>query len=58
MAVHNVPEHVIEQCMRDKQIMVASDAIPYDENGKGHPRAAGCFSRVLVSQRTLHDFAV
>jgi len=47
VAVHNVPEHVIEQCMRDKQIMVASDAIPYDENGKGHPRAAGCFSRVL-----------
>jgi len=47
VAVHNVPEHIVEQCMSDKRCIVASDAIPYDQDGKGHPRAAGCFSRAL-----------
>ena len=28
--------------------MVASDAIPFDAAGRGHPRGAGCFCRVLV----------
>ncbi|MEE3100153.1 MAG: hypothetical protein VX463_10315, partial [Pseudomonadota bacterium] len=28
-------------------VMIASDGIPF-KDGKGHPRGAGCFSRVLA----------
>ena len=33
--------------MAHPRVMIASDGIPY-ENGRSHPRSAGCFSRVLA----------
>jgi N-acyl-D-aspartate/D-glutamate deacylase len=45
VAVHSIPEEVSRFAMGQPLVMVASDGI-LDE-GKGHPRAAGTFARVL-----------
>ncbi len=45
VAVHSIPESIVKLAMADPAVMIASDGIL--ENGKGHPRAAGCYARVL-----------
>lgn len=45
VAIHSIPEAVVKMAMADPTVMVASDGIL--EEGKGHPRAAGCYARVL-----------
>jgi N-acyl-D-aspartate/D-glutamate deacylase len=45
VAIHSIPEEIVRLAMRDPLVMIASDGIL--ENGKGHPRAAGTFTRVL-----------
>ena len=45
VAIHSIPEEVVKLAMANPLVMIASDGIL--ENGKGHPRAAGTFSRVL-----------
>jgi dihydroorotase len=45
VAVHSIPEEVVRTAMADPMVMVASDGIL--DNGKGHPRAAGTYARVL-----------
>jgi dihydroorotase len=45
VAAHSIPEEVVRFAMGNPLVMVASDGI-LDE-GKGHPRAAGTFARVL-----------
>jgi N-acyl-D-aspartate/D-glutamate deacylase len=45
VAIHSIPEEVVRTAMANPQVMIASDGIL--ENGKGHPRAAGSFARVL-----------
>ncbi len=45
VAIHSIPEQIVRLAMADPTIMIASDGIL--ENGKGHPRAAGCYARVL-----------
>jgi len=44
-AIHSIPEDVVKLAMADPLVMIASDGIL--ESGKGHPRAAGTFARVL-----------
>ena len=45
VAVHSIPEAMVTLSMSDPAVMIASDGLL--ENGKGHPRAAGCYARVL-----------
>jgi len=45
VAIHSIPEDVVKLAMSDPLVMIASDGIL--DNGKGHPRAAGTYSRVL-----------
>lgn len=45
VAVHSIPEEAVRLVMADPSVMVASDGIL--DHGKGHPRAAGTYSRVL-----------
>jgi dihydroorotase len=45
VAVHAIPEDIVKLAMANPMVMIASDGIL--ENGKGHPRAAGAFCRVL-----------
>jgi len=45
VAAHSIPEAMARFAVGQPQVMVASDGI-LDE-GKGHPRAAGTFARVL-----------
>ena len=45
VAIHSIPEDVVKLAMANPMVMIASDGIL--ENGKGHPRAAGTFARVL-----------
>jgi dihydroorotase len=45
VAIHAIPEEVVRLALSNPLVMVASDGI-LDE-GKGHPRAAGTFARVL-----------
>lgn len=45
VAVHSIPEAMARLAIADPMVMIASDGIL--ENGKGHPRAAGCYARVL-----------
>lgn len=45
VAIHSIPEAMVKLAMADPAVMIASDGIL--ENGKGHPRAAGCYARVL-----------
>jgi dihydroorotase len=43
--LHSIPEDMVRVAMADPTVMVASDGIL--DNGKGHPRAAGSYARVL-----------
>jgi N-acyl-D-aspartate/D-glutamate deacylase len=45
VAIHSIPEEVVRATIRDPMVMIASDGIL--DNGKGHPRAAGTYARVL-----------
>jgi N-acyl-D-aspartate/D-glutamate deacylase len=45
VAIHSIPENIVQLAMGNPLVMIASDGI-LDE-GKGHPRAAGTFARVL-----------
>ena len=45
IAVHSIPEKVVKIALAHTLPMIASDGIL--NNGKGHPRAAGTYSRVL-----------
>ena len=43
--LHSIPEEIVRIAMADPQVMIASDG--WIDNGKGHPRGAGCYARVL-----------
>jgi len=45
VAIHSIPEDVVKLAVADPAVMIASDGIL--DNGKGHPRAAGTYARVL-----------
>ena len=45
VAIHSIPEEIVRLALSNPLVMVASDGL-LDE-GKGHPRAAGTFARVL-----------
>jgi dihydroorotase len=45
VAIHSIPEAAVKLAMANPTVIIASDGI-LDE-GKGHPRAAGCYARVL-----------
>jgi N-acyl-D-aspartate/D-glutamate deacylase len=45
IAVHSIPENVVKMALAHSLPMIASDGIL--QNGKGHPRASGTYSRVL-----------
>jgi len=45
VAIHGIPEEVVRTAMADPEVMIASDGIL--DKGKGHPRAAGSYARVL-----------
>ena len=45
VAIHSIPEEIVKLAMGNPLVEIASDGIL--ENGKGHPRAAGTFTRVL-----------
>ena len=45
VAIHGIPEEMARLAMADPIVMVASDGIL--DHGKGHPRAAGTYARVL-----------
>jgi N-acyl-D-aspartate/D-glutamate deacylase len=44
--LHNIPEEDVKLAMADPTVMIASDGLITD--GKGHPRGAACFARVLA----------
>jgi N-acyl-D-aspartate/D-glutamate deacylase len=43
--IHSIPEEIARLAIADPTVMVASDG--QIEHGKGHPRGAGTFARVL-----------
>ena len=45
VAIHSIPEEVVGATLANPMVMIASDGILKD--GKGHPRAAGTYARVL-----------
>ena len=45
VAIHGIPEEVVRTAMANAMVMIASDGIL--QEGKGHPRAAGTYARVL-----------
>src|ERR1035438_279020 len=45
VAIHSIPEDVVRLAIADPMTMIASDGIL--DHGKGHPRAAGTYARVL-----------
>jgi N-acyl-D-aspartate/D-glutamate deacylase len=45
VVMHMIPEEMARLAVADPTVMIASDGII--ENGKGHPRAAGTYARVL-----------
>jgi dihydroorotase len=45
VAIHSIPEDMVKVAIGNALVEIASDGIL--ENGKGHPRAAGTFTRVL-----------
>ena len=45
VAIHSIPEEVVRTALANPMVMIASDGIL--DGGKGHPRAAGTYSRVL-----------
>jgi N-acyl-D-aspartate/D-glutamate deacylase len=45
VVIHSIPEEVVRTALLDPQVIIASDGVL--ENGKGHPRGAGTYARVL-----------
>jgi N-acyl-D-aspartate/D-glutamate deacylase len=45
VAIHSIPEEIVRLAVADPTVMIASDGIL--DKGKGHPRAAGTYGRVL-----------
>jgi hypothetical protein len=45
VVIHSIPEDVVRQALRNPLVMIASDG--FINSGKGHPRGAGCYARVL-----------
>jgi dihydroorotase len=45
VTIHSIPEEVVRTAMANPMVMIASDGIM--QEGKGHPRAAGTYARVL-----------
>jgi N-acyl-D-aspartate/D-glutamate deacylase len=45
VAIHSIPEEIVKLAIGNPLVAIASDGIL--EDGKGHPRAAGTFTRVL-----------
>ncbi len=45
VAVHSIPEDIVRLAIANPMVMIASDGIL--DHGKGHPRAAGTYARVL-----------
>ena len=45
VAIHSIPEDIVRTAVADPTVMIASDGIL--DHGKGHPRAAGTYARVL-----------
>ena len=45
VVIHSIPEEVVRLAVANPLVMIASDGML--ENGKGHPRGAGTFARVL-----------
>ena len=45
--LHIIPTKTVDIAVAHPGVMIASDAVPYDVNGAGHPRGSGTFSRVL-----------
>jgi N-acyl-D-aspartate/D-glutamate deacylase len=45
VAIHSIPEEVVRLAIANPLTMIASDGIL--DHGKGHPRAAGTYARVL-----------
>ncbi len=45
VALHGIPEEIVRAAVANPTVMIASDGIM--DNGKGHPRAAGTYARVL-----------
>ena len=45
VAVHSIPEEIVKLAVAHAGVMIASDGILNE--GKGHPRAAGTYARVL-----------
>src|SRR5258708_10715668 len=45
VALYSIPEDMVRTAVASPMVMIASDGIM--ENGKGHPRAAGTYARVL-----------
>lgn len=43
--LHSIPEEMVRVAVADPTVMIASDG--HLENGKGHPRSAGTYARVL-----------
>ena len=57
VAIHSIPENIVQLAMANPLVMIASDGI-LDE-GKGHPRAAGTYARVLGRYvRELHSLTL
>ena len=45
VAIHSIPETIVQLAIANPLVMIASDGILVE--GKGHPRAAGTYARVL-----------
>ena len=45
VAIHSIPENIVQLAIANPLVMIASDGILNE--GKGHPRAAGTYARVL-----------
>ena len=43
--LHSIPEEIVRQVVADPDVIIASDG--WINNGKGHPRGAGTYARVL-----------
>jgi len=46
VAIHSIPEDIVKLAIANPLVEIASDGVL--ENGKGHPRATGTFTRVLA----------
>lgn len=46
VTIHSIPEEVVRTAISNPLVMIASDGIM--QEGKGHPRAAGTYARVLA----------